>query len=109
MTVVPTELPASLVATLPGSSYVDPAVFAREQELIFERMWFCAVRAADLAGPGAFRTVQIGRESILVTRGRDGAGRGSASRSRGSSGGRSGARTTPGPTTSTGGSSPRPT
>ncbi|GAB2519067.1 Rieske 2Fe-2S family protein [Nocardiopsis aegyptia] len=65
-------LPESLIPTLPGSTYTDPGVFAREQDRIFERMWFCSVRAADLAKPGDFRTVQIGRESVLVTRSRDG-------------------------------------
>ena len=60
----------SLISTLPGSSYVDEAVFRAEQERIFEQMWFCAVRAGDLDKPGAFRTVQIGRESIIITRNR---------------------------------------
>lgn len=68
-----TSLPPSLLATLPGSAYTDPAVFADEQRHIFEEMWFCAVRGADIATPGAFRTVQVGRESILITRARDGA------------------------------------
>ncbi|GGK45199.1 (2Fe-2S) ferredoxin [Planomonospora parontospora subsp. parontospora] len=68
----PPSLPPSLIATLPGSFYSDDAVFALEQERIFESMWFCAVRAADLAGPGAFRTVQVGRESVLVARAGDG-------------------------------------
>jgi Rieske 2Fe-2S family protein len=67
-----TSLPASLIPTLPGSTYTDPAIFALEQENIFERMWFCAVRGADLPDAGDFRTVQIGRESVLVTRSRDG-------------------------------------
>jgi Rieske 2Fe-2S family protein len=66
------QLPASLLRTLPGSAYTDPVTFAREQERIFEQMWFCAVRAADLGAPGSFRTVQVGRESVLVTRARDG-------------------------------------
>ncbi len=60
----------SLIATLPGSTYVDEDVFRAEQERIFEQMWFCAVRAADLDKPGAYRTVQIGRESIIITRNR---------------------------------------
>ena len=60
----------SLISTLPGSTYVDEAVFRAEQERIFEQMWFCAVRAADLDKPGAFRTVQVGRESIIITRNR---------------------------------------
>ena len=43
-----------------------------QQERIFESMWFCAARSADLALPGKFKKVQVGRESILVVRGRDG-------------------------------------
>ena len=62
----------SLLPTLAGSWYTDPAVFVREQEHVFERMWFCAVRSGELAGPGAFQRVQVGRESVLVVRGRDG-------------------------------------
>jgi Rieske 2Fe-2S family protein len=63
---------SSLIPTLPGRSYTDPAIFEQEQERIFEAMWFCAVRSADLEKPGAFRTVTIGRESVLVTRDRKG-------------------------------------
>ncbi|MEE1800945.1 MULTISPECIES: aromatic ring-hydroxylating dioxygenase subunit alpha [unclassified Streptomyces] len=62
----------SLISTLPGHYYTDPGIFALEQERIFESLWFCAVRGSDLAGPGAFRTVRIGRESVLVTRNRKG-------------------------------------
>ncbi|MGK7221597.1 aromatic ring-hydroxylating oxygenase subunit alpha [Kocuria flava] len=65
-----TVISDSLIATLPGSSYVDEEVFRAEQERILEQMWFCAVRAADLDKPGAFRTVQVGRESIIITRNR---------------------------------------
>lgn len=60
-----------LQPTMAGSTYTDPAYFAREQEVLFEREWMCAVRSADLATPGAFEKVQIGRESVLVVRGRD--------------------------------------
>lgn len=63
---------SSLRATLGGAHYTSPAVFAAEQELVFERMWMCAVRSSDLAQPGQFKTVRIGRESVLVVRGRDG-------------------------------------
>jgi Rieske 2Fe-2S family protein len=54
-----------------GAWYVDPAIFAREQESIFSRMWFCAVRTGDLPAPGSFRTCQVGGESVLCVRGRD--------------------------------------
>jgi phenylpropionate dioxygenase-like ring-hydroxylating dioxygenase large terminal subunit len=63
---------ASLIPTLAGSYYTDPEIFQRERERIFESMWFCAARAAELSAPGRFVTVQIGRESVLVTRSRDG-------------------------------------
>jgi Rieske 2Fe-2S family protein len=76
MTIVESKtLPDSLVKTLPGSAYSDPEVFAREQELIFEHLWFCAVRSSDIGKPGAFKTVQVGRESILITRSRSGEAR----------------------------------
>jgi glycine betaine catabolism A len=66
-------LPDSLRRTFPGARYTDPAEFAREQEQIFEKLWYNVCRAADLPTPGAFRTFQVGRESVLLTRGRDGA------------------------------------
>ena len=61
----------SLIRTLPGIAYTDPANFAAEQAAIFEQMWFCVVRAGDLAGPGSFKTVQVGAESVIVSRARD--------------------------------------
>jgi Rieske 2Fe-2S family protein len=64
-------LPPSLVPTLAGRYYTDPEIFAEEQEKIFEAMWFCAVRTAELPAPGDFHTVHIGRESVLIARGRD--------------------------------------
>lgn len=64
---------ASLISTLPGRYYTDDAIFAAEQPAIFETLWCCAVRSAELAAPGDFRTVQVGRESVLIARGRDGA------------------------------------
>ncbi|MEU1121406.1 MULTISPECIES: aromatic ring-hydroxylating dioxygenase subunit alpha [unclassified Streptomyces] len=67
-----TPLPPSLIATLPGRYYTDPEIFRQEQERVFEALWFCAVRSTDLDKPGAFRTVQVGRESVLVTRSRTG-------------------------------------
>ncbi len=70
-----TTTPSSLIPTLPGSRYTDESFFAREQEQIFEKLWFCAARSSDLTGPGSFKTVTVGRESVLVTRNRKGAAR----------------------------------
>lgn len=68
-----TELPPSLISTLPGTYYVDPAIFEQEQAKIFESMWVATVRADDVSTPGSFRTVQIGRESVIISRARGGA------------------------------------
>ncbi|GAA1912085.1 aromatic ring-hydroxylating oxygenase subunit alpha [Streptantibioticus ferralitis] len=68
---IPTSLPESLISTLPGDHYTSPEIFAAEQERIFESMWFCAARSSDLGTPGAYRTVTVGRESVLLTRTRD--------------------------------------
>ena len=62
----------SLIRTLPGSAYSSWEVFAKEQEKIFEQMWFCAARGSDLAKPGDFKTLQVGRESLILSRNRKG-------------------------------------
>jgi Rieske 2Fe-2S family protein len=72
----PTDLPApaatsSLIPTLGGEYYCSTDIFAAEQEHVLEQMWFCAVRSGDVPNPGSFRRVQVGRESVLVIRGRD--------------------------------------
>ncbi|MGH8917450.1 MAG: aromatic ring-hydroxylating oxygenase subunit alpha, partial [Actinomycetes bacterium] len=65
--------PPSLRATLPGASYTDPAIFAREVERIFSVEWMCVVRAGELAGPGSYQVVDVGRESVIVSRDAGGA------------------------------------
>jgi phenylpropionate dioxygenase-like ring-hydroxylating dioxygenase large terminal subunit len=68
----PTHVSPSLISTLPGLSYTDPALFQREQERIFEARWIAAARSTDLDGRGAFRTLDVGRENVILVRGRDG-------------------------------------
>jgi phenylpropionate dioxygenase-like ring-hydroxylating dioxygenase large terminal subunit len=68
---VPLINSASLLSTLPGHYYTDPGVFGREQRKIFERMWFCAIRADEIAEPGAFQVVSIGDESVIIVRNKD--------------------------------------
>ncbi|MGC7101660.1 aromatic ring-hydroxylating oxygenase subunit alpha [Amycolatopsis lurida] len=65
------EPATSLIPTLPGAHYTDPALFEREQQRIFQRNWFAAARSSDLPEPGKFRTVDVGGESVLIVRGRD--------------------------------------
>lgn len=56
---------------LPREAYVDPAVFAWEQEHIFSA-WTCVAHADDLREPGAQRAVRVGQGSVLLTRDGDG-------------------------------------
>lgn len=67
-----TERASALLPTLGGDYYTSATVFAAEQQRLFESMWFCVVRTGDLPEPGQFKKVQVGRESVLVVRGRDG-------------------------------------
>jgi phenylpropionate dioxygenase-like ring-hydroxylating dioxygenase large terminal subunit len=67
-----TEEPSTLLATLGGQYYSSDSLFAAEQNEILETMWFCAARSTDLANPGQFRKIQVGSESVLIVRGRDG-------------------------------------
>ena len=57
--------------TLPGPYFHDPAIFAREQDRIFSRMWVCTGRADAIPNPGDYVLAQLGPESIIVIRGRD--------------------------------------
>ncbi len=58
--------------TLPGRYYTSEAVFDDEQERIFGRRWLCIGRAAEIPRPGDYVAVPVGRESLIVVRGRDG-------------------------------------
>ena len=63
---------APFLSTLPGRYYYDPAIYDLEQERIFSQMWVCVGRANVLPVPGAYRTLTIGCESIIVVRNREG-------------------------------------
>ena len=58
--------------TLDARWYCDPAIFALENERIFGRSWIVAGRADEFAESGAFTTVEIAGESLIVVRGSDG-------------------------------------
>ena len=65
------RLETPFVSTLPGRYYYDPAIYEMELERIFSQMWVCVGRADAIAGAGAYEVVTVGRESIIVVRGRD--------------------------------------
>ena len=58
---------------LAGDFYNDPAIYARDLERIFERHWMCAGHASSIPQPGDYLTVEVGAESVIIARARDGA------------------------------------
>jgi Rieske 2Fe-2S family protein len=67
----PAEPDGVLSPTLAGRYYTDPDVLAAENERIFERDWYYAGRGDEVAAPGQFIRRQVGRETVLLVRGRD--------------------------------------
>ena len=61
-----------LEATLAGHFYWDGSILETEWDRVFGRTWICAGREERLAEPGRFLTLEVGRESILVVRDREG-------------------------------------
>jgi glycine betaine catabolism A len=79
----PAALAASLLPfgesrMLPRAAYVDPAVFAWEQEHLFGSDWMCVGRSEDIAAAGDQRAEAVGQAGALLVRGDDGQLRGFA-------------------------------
>ena len=62
-----------LERTLPRNAYVSDDWFARERDRIFFAEWFCVGRADRIVASGDYDVVDVGGESILIVRGKDGA------------------------------------
>jgi choline monooxygenase len=54
--------------TLPASYYTDPSVYEREKRTIFYRSWNFACHTSQVAEPGAYVTVKVADQSIIVMR-----------------------------------------
>jgi glycine betaine catabolism A len=65
-----------LTPTLDGVYYTDPGILAAEFERIFEQEWYYAGRADEIPAPGRFIRRRVGRETVVLVRGRDQAIRG---------------------------------
>ena len=70
--VTPQPMPALSDRPIDGSRYWSHAFMAREWDGIWTKAWLIGGLASQVAKPGDFFTYDIGRESILVTRGEDG-------------------------------------
>jgi phenylpropionate dioxygenase-like ring-hydroxylating dioxygenase large terminal subunit len=59
------------VETLPSAYYFDPDHYRRELRQIWFRNWIYVCRSSEVGAPRAFRTLELGDQSILVVRGED--------------------------------------
>lgn len=55
------------------AAYVDPAVFALEQERIFRRAWLYVGHESEVAEPGDYLLTRLGPEEVVLVRKEDGA------------------------------------
>lgn len=62
--------------TLAGGYYTSAEVWRREWERIFARHWLYVGRSAQMDAPGAYVLVEVGEESLILTRDEAGVARG---------------------------------
>jgi choline monooxygenase len=66
------DAPIERAATLPAAWYLDPHLHALERERVFFRGWQPVGHLGEVAAPGAFFTVDLLGEPLVVVRGDDG-------------------------------------
>jgi phenylpropionate dioxygenase-like ring-hydroxylating dioxygenase large terminal subunit len=52
--------------------YTDPEIFKSEMRKIFENTWVWVAHDSEIAGPGDFKTAQVGEHPVIVVRDRKG-------------------------------------
>jgi phenylpropionate dioxygenase-like ring-hydroxylating dioxygenase large terminal subunit len=55
------------------AAYIDPAVFALEEERIFRRAWLYLAHESEILKPGDFVLTRLGPDEVIVVRREDGA------------------------------------
>lgn len=58
--------------TLPARFFYDEAIFRQERDRIFYPAWHAVAHESEFAEPGAFATLDIFDQSVIVMRGQDG-------------------------------------
>jgi len=67
-----TEISIDNARTLPGKYYTSPELFSEELERIFTKRWLCVGREDRIPNPGDWFRQEIGKESIVILRDREG-------------------------------------
>lgn len=65
-------IPALGTEPIPKERYLSEAFAARERDRMWSRVWLMAGRTSDIPNPGDWFTFEIGHESVLVVRQKDG-------------------------------------
>ena len=60
-----------VAATLPSIYYYDSEHFERELRQIWYRNWLCVGRTDKVAAVGDYQVVEVGDQSVVITRGKD--------------------------------------
>ena len=68
LTIKPRDVMPEGASTLPARYYTDAAVFQRELDGLFGKMWFYAGRSEEAAKPGQYFIREINGDNIVVTR-----------------------------------------
>jgi len=63
--------PLTEMQALPAEYYASEALYALEQERIFQRDWLYVCRADEISRPGDWYSVQIAGEPVMIVRGAD--------------------------------------
>ena len=66
------RLPDELAEATPPQIYTSPEFLQLELDQIFNHEWFCVGREDEYSHPGDYRTMMIGRDSVIILRDRDG-------------------------------------
>ena len=61
----------ALIPTLDGACYTDPGILSAEFERIFERQWYYVGREDEIPSSGRFIRRRVGRETVVLVRGKD--------------------------------------
>ena len=67
-----TEISIDNARTLPGQYYTSPELFSEELERIFTKRWVCVGRADRIPNPGDWFRQDLGKESLILLRDREG-------------------------------------
>ena len=62
----------TLLSTFPGRYYIDPEIYALEQERIFSCIWLCVGYSGAIPDPGMYQCITVAQESIILLRDQQG-------------------------------------